>query len=46
MKRIWPKNKASETGEEIQTEVRKISERSSRIQSKRLENIIITLKKV
>jgi hypothetical protein len=45
LKKSWPEDKASETGEEIQAEVRELPERSSISQSKRMERIIITLKK-
>jgi hypothetical protein len=46
MKINWPGNKANETEEEIQAEVREPTERSSRSQSMKLENNIFTLRKV
>jgi hypothetical protein len=46
MKRNWPENKANETKEEIQAEVREPIERSSRNQRMKLENNIVTLGKV
>jgi hypothetical protein len=46
MKKNWPGNKYNEIEEEIQAEVREQAERSSRIQSMKLANIIVTLKKV
>jgi hypothetical protein len=45
LKRSWPEKKSNETEEEIEAEARELSERSSRSQSKRLERIIINLKK-
>jgi hypothetical protein len=46
MKKNWPGNKANETEEEIQVEVREPLERSFRIQSMKLTNNIVTMIKV
>ena len=46
MKRNWLENKANETEEEIQAEVRELAKRSSRNQRMKLESIIVTLRKV
>jgi hypothetical protein len=42
----WPGNKANETEEEIQVEVREPAEKSSRNQSMKLESSIVTHRKV
>jgi hypothetical protein len=46
MKRNWPGNKDNEIEEEIQAEVREPTEKSSRNQIMKLENNIVTQRKV
>ena len=46
MKKNWPGSKANEAEEEIQAEVREPTEKSSRNQSMKLENSIVTQRKV